>query len=99
VEISDGIELTGVQLCGAIMANIGMTTYDDWHDILKERMQHRFGEGYNYTYLIPGLQKVAQAAGRVIRTPEDRGVIWLIDDRFLKRPVRGLLPTWWFTNT
>jgi len=35
----------------------------------------------------------------VIRTPEDRGVIWLIDDRFLKRPVRGLLPTWWFTNT
>ena len=96
---SEGIDLPGDQLIGAFVATLGMPPFDAWHEILKERLQQRFGEGYNYTYLIPGLQKVAQAAGRVIRTPEDRGVIWLIDDRFLKRPVRGLLPTWWFTNT
>ena len=96
---SEGIDLPGDQLIGAFVATLGLPPFDAWHEILKERLQQRFGEGYNYTYLIPGLQKVAQAAGRVIRTPEDRGVIWLIDDRFLKRPVRGLLPTWWFTNT
>ncbi len=45
-------------------------------------LEQRFGAGYEYTYLIPGLQKVVQAGGRVIPTPEDRGVIWLIDDRF-----------------
>ncbi|MCG8521454.1 MAG: ATP-dependent DNA helicase [Pseudomonadales bacterium] len=96
---SEGIDLPGDQLIGAFVATLGLPPFDAWHEILKYRLQQRFGEGYNYTYLIPGLQKVAQAAGRVIRTPEDRGVIWLIDDRFLKRPVRGLLPTWWFTNT
>ena len=96
---SEGIDLPGDQLIGAFVATLGLPPFDAWHEILKERLQQRFGEGYNYTYLIPGLQKVAQAAGRVIRTPDDRGVIWLIDDRFLKRPVRGLLPTWWFTNT
>ena len=98
-EVSEGIDLPGDQLIGAFVATLGLPPFDAWHEILKERLQQRFGEGYNYTYLIPGLQKVAQAAGRVIRTPDDRGVIWLIDDRFLKRPVRGLLPTWWFTNT
>lgn len=96
---SEGIDLPGDQLIGAFVATLGLPPFDAWHEILKDRLQQRFGEGYNYTYLIPGLQKVAQAAGRVIRTPEDRGVIWLIDDRFLKRPVRGLLPTWWFSNT
>ena len=96
---SEGIDLPGDQLIGAFVATLGLPPFDAWHEILKDRLQQRFGEGYNYTYLIPGLQKVAQAAGRVIRTPEDRGGIWLIDDRFLKRPVRGLLPTWWFTNT
>ena len=42
------------------------------------------------------LKKVAQAAGRVIRTPEDRGVIWLIDDRFMRPATNQLLPRWWF---
>ena len=93
---SEGIDLPGDQLIGAFVATLGLPPFDPWHEILKERLQKRFGEGYNYTYLIPGLQKVAQAAGRVIRTPEDRGVIWLIDDRFLQPGVNRLLPGWWF---
>ncbi len=48
-----------------------------------------------YTYLYPGLQKVVQAAGRVIRTVKDQGVVYLIDDRFNQPAIRKLLPTWW----
>lgn len=93
---SEGIDLPGDQLIGAFVATLGLPPFDAWHEILKDRLQQRFGEGYNYTYLIPGLQKVAQAAGRVIRTPDDQGVIWLIDDRFLQPSVKRLLPGWWF---
>ena len=52
-------------------------------------------KGYNYTYLYPGLQKVVQAAGRVIRTQQDKGVIYLMDDRFTQPQVLALLPAWW----
>jgi len=93
---SEGIDLPGDQLIGAFVATLGLPPFDAWHEILKHRLHQRFGAGYEYTYLIPGLQKVAQAAGRVIRTPEDQGVIWLIDDRFLQPQIRGLLPDWWF---
>jgi DNA excision repair protein ERCC-2 len=54
-----------------------------------------FGAGYDYTYLYPGIQKVVQAAGRVIRSEHDRGVVMLIDDRFGQPQVRQLLPRWW----
>lgn len=93
---SEGIDLPGDQLIGAFVATLGLPPFDAWHEILKARLEQRFHSGYEYTYLIPGLQKVAQAAGRVIRTPEDRGVIWLIDDRFLQPGVNRLLPRWWF---
>jgi DNA excision repair protein ERCC-2 len=93
---SEGIDLPGDQLIGAFVATLGLPPFDAWHEILKQRLQQRFGAGYEYTYLIPGLQKVAQAAGRVIRTPEDEGVIWLIDDRFLQPQIQKLLPRWWF---
>ena len=92
---SEGIDLPGDRLIGAFVATLGLPPFDPWHEILRERLEQRFGAGYAYTYLIPGLQKVAQAAGRVIRTPEDQGVIWLIDDRFTQPGVRQLLPGWW----
>ena len=62
---------------------------------MQRRMESRFGAGYAYTYLYPGLQKVVQAAGRVIRTTEDRGAVYLMDQRFSQREVRRLLPKWW----
>ena len=93
---SEGIDLPGDQLIGAFVATLGLPPFDAWHEILKHCLQQRFGAGYDYTYLIPGLQKVSQAAGRVIRTPDDRGLIWLIDDRFLQPQIRRLLPGWWF---
>jgi DNA excision repair protein ERCC-2 len=93
---SEGIDLPGDQLIGAFVATLGLPPFDPWHEVLKQRLEQRFGRGYDYTYRIPGMQKVAQAAGRVIRTPEDRGVIWLIDDRFLQPAARDMLPVWWF---
>jgi Rad3-related DNA helicase len=62
---------------------------------MRKQMQASFGAGYDYTYLYPGIQKVVQAAGRVVRTMADRGVVVLIDDRFDKLEVRELLPRWW----
>ena len=53
---------------------------------------------HDYTYLFPGLQKVVQAAGRVIRTTTDEGVVFLIDDRFRRAEVRRLLPAWWHVD-
>jgi len=53
------------------------------------------GAGYDCTYLFPGIRKVVQAAGRVIRTPDDQGTVHLIDDRFMQPQVQRLLPAWW----
>ncbi|PVY76831.1 DNA excision repair protein ERCC-2 [Tamilnaduibacter salinus] len=92
----EGIDLPGDRLIGAFVATLGLPPFNEWHQVLKDRLEARFGAGDDYTYLYPGIQKVAQAAGRVIRTPEDRGVIWLIDDRFGQPRIRRLLPGWWF---
>jgi Rad3-related DNA helicase len=58
-------------------------------------MEAAFGAGYAYAYLYPGIQKVIQAAGRVIRSEHDRGVVYLLDDRYGREDVRRLLPQWW----
>ena len=65
------------------------------NDALRRRLQGVFGSGYGYAYLYPGIRKVVQAAGRLTRTPEDKGVVYLIDDRFSRPALRALLPEWW----
>ncbi|MFT7403641.1 helicase C-terminal domain-containing protein [Zhongshania sp.] len=92
---SEGIDLPGDKLIGVFVATLGLPPHDDLHEVLRERLQQRYGDGYGYTYLYPGLQKVIQAAGRLIRTPQDRGVIELIDDRYRKPALKQLLPKWW----
>ena len=93
---SEGIDLPGSRLTGVFILTLGLPPHDSRHAELCKRLQRRFGQGgYAYTYLYPGLQKVVQAAGRVIRTPEDQGIIELIDDRFSSPEVRQLLPAWW----
>ena len=76
-------------------ATLGLPQINPINEQIKQRMEDSFGRGYDYTYLYPGLQKVVQAAGRVIRTESDRGVVYLIDDRFAQDKVRGLFPSWW----
>jgi Rad3-related DNA helicase len=91
----EGIDLPGERLIGAFIATLGLPQVNAVNEKLRERMQATFGAGYDYTYLYPGIQKVVQAAGRVVRTMADRGVVVLIDDRFGKDSVRELLPRWW----
>jgi DNA excision repair protein ERCC-2 len=91
----EGIDLTGTRLIGAFIATLGLPQLNPVNQQMKARMEEQFGAGYDYTYLYPGLQKVVQAAGRVIRGQTDRGVLYLIDDRFTRADVRRLLPAWW----
>ncbi|SMP65184.1 ATP-dependent DNA helicase [Noviherbaspirillum suwonense] len=91
----EGIDLPGRRLIGAFIATLGLPQINPVNEQMRERMQQTFGAGYDYTYLYPGLQKVVQAAGRVIRTRDDRGVVYLIDDRYVRGEVRRLLPEWW----
>ena len=91
----EGIDLPGTRLIGAFIATLGLPQLNPVNEQMKLRMGAIFGAGYDYTYLYPGIQKVVQAAGRVIRSQQDRGVVMLIDDRFGEQRVRQLLPKWW----
>ncbi len=103
---SEGVDLPGSRLIGAFIATLGLPQINPVNEEIKKRMGEYFDgddasvsarqdRGYNYTYLYPGLQKVVQAAGRVIRTQLDQGVIYLMDDRFAQTEILGLLPDWW----
>jgi DNA excision repair protein ERCC-2 len=92
---AEGIDLPGERLIGAFIATLGLPQFDAVNEEIRRRMDSAFGTGYEYTYLYPGLQKVVQAAGRVIRASSDVGTIHLIDDRFAQREVLALLPAWW----
>ncbi len=92
---SEGIDLPGERLVGAFIATLGLPQLNPVTEQIRERMDALFRRGYDYAFLFPGLQKVVQAAGRVIRSPEDQGVVWLLDDRFGQPQVRQLLPDWW----
>ena len=91
----EGIDLPGSRLVGAFIATLGLPQINPVNEQIRQRMEAAFGAGYDYTYLYPGLQKVVQAAGRVIRTTSDRGTVHLIDDRFGRPEVQALLPAWW----
>jgi DNA excision repair protein ERCC-2 len=95
---AEGVDLPGSRLVGAFIATLGLPPVNAVNAEIERRMSAAFGTGYEYTYLYPGVQKVIQAAGRVIRAPSDRGVLYLIDDRFALWKVRRLLPPWWRIN-
>ncbi len=99
---AEGIDLPGSRLIGAFIATLGLPQVNAVNEEIKTRMATYFEQddassdkAYNYTYLYPGLQKVVQAAGRVIRTQQDTGVVYLMDDRFTRPDVQSLLPGWW----
>ncbi|MFM9915828.1 MAG: ATP-dependent DNA helicase [Rhizobacter sp.] len=94
---AEGIDLPGTRLIGAFIATLGLPQLNPVNEQIKDRMEQMFGagRGHDYAYLYPGLQKVVQAAGRVIRGPTDRGVVVLIDDRYWRPQVQRLLPKWW----
>jgi len=92
---AEGIDLPGNRLIGAFIATLGLPQVNAVNQAVMHRMQERYGAGFEYTYLYPGVQKVVQAAGRIIRTTADQGSLHLIDSRYQDERVRELLPSWW----
>lgn len=92
---SEGIDLTEERLIGAFLVGTGLPQVRNGREILKKYFDRHGENGFSYAYLYPGMNKVLQAAGRVIRTAEDRGVILLLDERFLERQYQEVFPREW----
>ena len=92
---SEGIDLTGERLIGAAIVGTGLPQVGCEREILKNYYDEKAQNGFAYAYRYPGMNKVLQTAGRVIRTKEDRGVVLLLDERFLQREYLELFPQEW----
>ena len=92
---AEGIDLPGEQLVGAFIATLGLPQVNAVNEAMRQRLEDAFNCGYEYTYLYPGIQKVAQAAGRIIRASTDEGTLVLLDDRYGYQELQELLPRWW----
>lgn len=92
---SEGIDLVGNRLNGVIIVGVGLPQIGLERNIIKDYFNNIGKNGYDYAYVYPGLNKVLQAGGRLIRTEHDQGTIVLIDDRFLTKKYLQLLPSPW----
>ncbi|MCR5666227.1 MAG: ATP-dependent DNA helicase [Eubacterium sp.] len=92
---SEGIDLKGARLIGAAIIGTALPQVCNERDILKNYYTQQGKNGFDYAYTYEGMTKVMQAAGRVIRTKEDAGVILLLDERFLRRDIKALFPMEW----
>ncbi len=92
---SEGIDLIGDRLNGVIVVGVGLPQIGFERNLIKDYFNKQGKNGYHYAYVYPGMNKVLQAGGRLIRSEEDHGTIVLIDDRFLQQPYQQLLPETW----
>jgi Rad3-related DNA helicase len=92
---AEGVDLPGSRLIGAFIATLGLPPVSATQDHIQARLDQLFGTGHGYADLVPAMQRVVQAAGRVLRTPQDRGWLWLLDDRYRRAEVVDLLPPAW----
>lgn len=91
----EGIDLVGERLIGVVVVGIGLPLICLERDLIRERCENRGRPGFEFAYSYPGMNRVLQAVGRLIRSDEDRGVVLLIDERFGKRAHQQLFPAWW----
>lgn len=92
---SEGIDLKGERLIGVLVVGTGLPQISNEREILKNFYERRSGSGFDYAFRYPGMNKVMQSAGRLIRTEEDKGVILLLDERFLQRDYQKCFPWEW----
>lgn len=92
---SEGVDLAGSRLIGCAIIGVGLPQVSPRQEMLRRYFEEKDGCGFDYAYRFPGMNKVLQAAGRVIRTEADRGVILLMDDRFTQEGYRRLFPRHW----
>jgi DNA excision repair protein ERCC-2 len=91
----EGIDLAGDRLIGVVVVGVGLPQLCAERDLIHDYFQERKGAGFAYAYTFPGMNRVLQATGRVIRSESDRGVVLLIDARFGHSAYKGLFPGWW----
>ncbi len=91
----EGIDLVGEKLSGAVIVGVGLPLICFEQNIIKDYFEEMMGEGFDYAYTYPGMNKVMQAAGRVIRTTDDVGSVLLVDRRFHSRKYERLFPPEW----
>ncbi len=91
----EGIDLTGDKLSGAVIVGVGLPQICNERNIIRRHFDEQSGNGFEYAYTYPGINRVLQAAGRVIRTENDMGVVVLLDERFSYHIYRELLPPEW----
>ena len=92
---SEGIDLTNEKLIGTLIIGTGLPQVCNEREILKSYFDQKGLYGFDYAYRYPGMNKVLQAAGRVIRTEDDRGVILLLDERFQREKGKEIFPKEW----
>ncbi len=92
---SEGVDLPGDRLSGAVIVGVGLPQLSAESNLLRDYYERVCERGYEFAYVFPGMNKVLQAAGRVIRGENDRGVVLLIDDRFGSQDYRALFPSHW----
>lgn len=92
----EGIDLVGEKLVGAFIVGVGLPKICFEQNIIRDYFQEEMGMGFDYAYTYPGMNKVLQAAGRVIRTVQDRGAVLLVDERFNSARYRELYPKEWY---
>jgi len=92
---SEGIDLKGDRLIGSIIVSVGLPKLSLRQDQIRNFFDNKNGQGYDYAYVYPGMNKVLQAAGRVIRSETDTGLVLLIDNRFASAKYRSLFPGHW----
>lgn len=92
---SEGIDLKNDSLIGAIIVGTGLPQVCNERELVKQYFDEQGENGFDYSYRYPGMNKVLQAAGRVIRTAEDVGVVALLDERFLNSAYRRMFPREW----
>jgi DNA excision repair protein ERCC-2 len=92
----EGVDFPGAALIGVLIVGPGLPMVNEEQELIREYFEERNGAGFFYAYLVPGLIRVIQAAGRVFRSPEDKGAVLLVDDRFGDERYQELLPPDWF---
>lgn len=92
---SEGVDLAGESLIGVIVVGAGLPGISSELNLMSEYFENKYGSGHLYAYEYPAINRIEQAAGRVIRTAEDRGVVVLVDDRMSSPEIAGRFPDFW----
>ncbi len=92
---SEGVDYIGDMLSGVLIIGVALPMFNRYNELLRSHFDEHFTDGFSYAYTYPGMNKVVQAVGRVIRTKKDKGIAILLDDRYTHRKYLELYPNHW----